>query len=90
MPFKDSAQARRVAHQGWAQTADRTARTTPGRDAITANLERTVDPDGVMSPEDRRKAAENLRQARLLLAAERSVPSRKRKKAAKAKPEAGE
>jgi hypothetical protein len=84
LPFKDSKQARRVAHQGWAKEPNRKARTQPGRDGALAKLEREVDPDGVMTPEDRRKAAENARQAHLLLIAEKSVASRARKKAERA------
>jgi hypothetical protein len=81
LPFRDGAQASRCSHQGWAQTADRKARTEAGRIAALAKFLREVDPDGVMSDADRLKAAENARKAHLKLAAEKSVASRKRKKA---------
>jgi hypothetical protein len=85
MPFKDSMQARRVAHESWAKTPDRAARTAPGREKALANLEDAVDPERTMKPSDRKKAAENLRRARLLKANEKSVASRKARKDAAAK-----
>jgi hypothetical protein len=51
------------AHESWAKTPDRAARTAPARKAAMDRFEREVDPDGVMSPEDRAKAAENARTA---------------------------
>jgi hypothetical protein len=73
-----------VAHQSWAQTPDRRARTQPGRDAAQAKLEDAVDPNREMSAGDRKKAVENQRRAQLLLANEQSVKARKaRKDAAK-------
>lgn len=51
------------AHESWARTADRTARTEPGRRAADARFEKLVDPDGVLPVEERRKRAASARQA---------------------------
>lgn len=85
-------QARAAAHESWAQTPDRAARTEAARAAALLKLEAEVDPDGVMSPSDRRKAAENLRKARLLRAAQKSADDRAFRREAKraARREAGE
>lgn|GEM_PF-3805447 len=72
----DNLTARAAAHESWAKTPDRTARTEAARAAALAKLETEVDPDGLMSPLDRRKAAENLRKARLLRAAQKSADDR--------------
>ena len=37
--------ARLAAHESWARTPDRTARTAPARDAFLAKFEDLVDPD---------------------------------------------
>jgi hypothetical protein len=73
-------QARAAVYQSWANTLDRTARTAPARAAYRAKLEKIVDPDGVMTPRDRAKAAENLRKARLLRASEKAVAARRAKR----------
>jgi hypothetical protein len=73
---------RRGAHESWARTVDRTARTQPARDAFTKKLELQVDPDGVMDPETRAKAVKNARKAHALAAAEKSVRTRKAKRVA--------
>jgi hypothetical protein len=69
MPFTSSGRAAGAAHESWANTVDRGQRTQKAREAALAALEREVDPDGLMSPADRRKAAMNRRTARLLLGA---------------------
>lgn len=51
------------AHESWARTPDRAARTAPARAALLDRFEREVDPDGVMTPETRKAAAENARKA---------------------------
>ena len=79
MSFRTRAQA--AAHDSWAKTPDRTARTEPARQAILDRLEQEVDPDDVVSPGDRRKAAENARKAQLLWASQRSADARAARKA---------
>jgi hypothetical protein len=64
----------------WAATPDRAARTLRAREAYLLKLETEVDPDGVMSDADRRKAAENKRRANLLWAAQKSADRRRDRK----------
>ena len=86
MPFRTRTQARAAVHQSWANTPDRAARTAAAREAYRARLEAEVDPDGLMKPRDRAKAAENLRKARLLKASQKGVDARQaRRKAAREK-----
>ncbi|MDH6245168.1 hypothetical protein [Mycobacterium sp. OTB74] len=86
MPFTTSLQARAAVHESWARTPDRAARTAKARAAVLANLEREVDPDHRMSPQDRARAVENRRQARQLAALAKGMATRARKKAALADP----
>lgn len=51
------------AHVSWSRTADRTARTAPALRAAMARFENQVDPDGVLSAEERAKRAANARTA---------------------------
>lgn len=49
-----------AAHRRWAyHTPDRAAATANARAAFLAGFEKKVDPDGVLSPEERTKRAEN-------------------------------
>jgi hypothetical protein len=82
LSFRTRIQAQAAAHTSWAKTPDRTARTAAAREAILQKLEQQVDPDGVMSPGDRRKAAENARKAQLLWAAQKSADVRAARKRA--------
>jgi hypothetical protein len=70
-------------HTSWANTVDRTARTAPATAASMSRFERQVDPDCVMDPQTRAKAAESARKAYFLgLAAKSAAARRRRKKAA--------
>lgn len=63
------------AHESWAHTPDRAARTAPGRAAFAAKFERLADPDGTLPPRERAIRAEHLRKAhfhRLALASARA------------------
>jgi hypothetical protein len=73
-------QARAAVHQSWANTQDRAERTRPAREAYRAKLEKAVDPDGKMTPRDRKKAAENQRRANLLKASQKGVKARRAKR----------
>jgi hypothetical protein len=67
--------ARIAAHESWARTPDRAARTARGRAALEAKFERDADPDGVLPPADRARRAEHLQRAyfaRLALASARA------------------
>ena len=64
------------AHESWARTPDRTARTAPGRRAFLERFEREVDPDGTLPPEERAKRAENARKAYFARLALKSAKAR--------------
>lgn len=70
--------ARIAAHASWANTSDRTARTTPATNAFLARFERQVDPLGVLPAETRTAMAAHARRAYMLQLAERSARSRRR------------
>jgi hypothetical protein len=72
--------ARIAVHTSWANTVDRTARTAPATAASMARFEKQVDPDGVMDPQTRAKAAENARRAYFLALAAKSAAARRRRK----------
>lgn len=65
------------AHKSWANTADRSARTKPARDAALARFEQQVDPAGVLDPAERRVRAEHARKAHMLDMAARSAAARR-------------
>lgn len=87
MPFRTRTQARAAAHESWAHTSNRSARTAPGRKAALAKLEREVDPDGRMSQKDRAKAAINAQKARMFAISQKGVDARRAK--AEARRQAG-
>lgn len=55
--------ARIAAHTSWALTPDRAARTRPARDAFLARFEKQVDPDNVLTPQERHLRAESAKRA---------------------------
>jgi hypothetical protein len=64
--------ARVGAHESWARTPDRAARTAPARQAFNARFEALVDPHDELPPQVRAAQAESARKAyfaRLSLAA---------------------
>ncbi|WP_395729486.1 hypothetical protein [Nakamurella sp.] len=74
-PSERSLAASIAAHESWAHTPDRSARTAPARAALDAKFEALADPDGVLLPHERARRAEHLRRAhfqRLALASARS------------------
>jgi hypothetical protein len=69
---------RRIAAEvSWARTRDRSARTRHGREAFLKRFEKEVDPDGILSPEERRERAEHAKRAYMLQLAKRSAAVRK-------------
>lgn len=68
-----------AAHESWARTTDRSARTRAARQGLEAKFEREVDPDGVMSPADRAKAIESARKAHYRRLALKSAEARRAK-----------
>jgi hypothetical protein len=79
-PAQRSLNAQVAVHTSWAKTVDRSARTAPGRQAFADRFERQVDPDGVMDPDTRAKAAANARRAYFLSLAAKSAKVRARRK----------
>lgn len=67
------------AHQSWANTIDRAARTAPGRKAALERFERQVDPDGTLSPAERARRAEHARKAYFTRLALKSAQARRRR-----------
>jgi hypothetical protein len=64
-PAEKSLASRIGAHTSWANTPNRNARMAPARAGFMAKFERQVDPDGVMDPADRAKAAESAMKAHM-------------------------
>jgi hypothetical protein len=74
---------RRGAHKSWSKTKDWPKRTQPARDKRLQRFLEQVDPDQVMDPETRLKAAKAARRAHCLEMAEKSVQVRKARKEAR-------
>jgi hypothetical protein len=79
-PGQRRRRARIAAHASWANTSDRTARTSAGTTAFLRRFERQVDPDGVLPEEVRLARAHHARMAYMLQLAERSAAARRRTK----------
>lgn len=75
-PFERRLIARAAAHQSWATTPDRTARTSNARAAFLAKFEDQVDPGRELTPEERTKRAANARKAYFANLARKSSRSR--------------
>jgi hypothetical protein len=73
--------SRIAAHESWARTPDRSARTANGRAAFIDRFEHEVDPDGVLDPAERARRAEHKRKAYFTRLALRSAQSRRKGKA---------
>lgn len=67
------------AHESWARTENRSARTLPARMALLAKFEQQVDPDNRLTPAERAKRAENARKAHYAKLALKSAQSRRRR-----------
>ena len=79
MPKFSSAHASVAANTRWAHEPDRTAATAPARDALEARFERQVDPDGILSPDERAKRARNAKRAFYQSLAIKSAKARARR-----------
>lgn len=66
------------AHESWARTADRSARTAPARTAFERRFEREVDPDGALAPAERAHRAEHAKKAYFTRLALRSAKVRRK------------
>ena len=79
------------AHTKWANTPDRAAATAPARAGFLARFEREVDPDGVLTPDERARRAEHARKAYFARLALKSAEARRTgRKAPKTKPQRAE
>jgi hypothetical protein len=82
-PEERTRRAKIAANTRWGKTTDRTAATEAARRGLRAKFEREADPDGVMNPADRARAAENLQHAHCLrMAAARAAAAKKRRDSA--------
>jgi hypothetical protein len=68
-----------AAHESWARTDDRSARTANGRKAMLDKFERLVDPDGTLPPAERAKRAKHARVAHFKRMALKSAQARRRR-----------
>lgn len=66
-----------AAHDSWATTPDRAARTAPARAALMAKFEHEVDPDGILPAEERARRAEHKRKAYFARLALKSARARR-------------
>ena len=71
-----------AAHESWARTEDRPARTAKARKAMLDKFERQVDPDGTLTPAERAQRAEHARKAHFKRLALKSVQARRRRSGA--------
>lgn len=78
-PRQTSLSARAAAHQSWANTDNRSARTAPARAAFLDRFEREVDPERRLSPAERIRRAESARRAYFLKLAAKSAKARNRR-----------
>lgn len=76
-PAERKLRASIASHESWAQTGDRSARTAPARQALSAKFEDLVDPDRVLAPEERARRAESARQAHYKRLALKSAKARR-------------
>ena len=79
-PQERSLRARLAAHTSWANTPDPASRTAKARKAALDRFEKQVDPDGVLTAEDRARRAEHARKAYFIGLALRSAQARRIKR----------
>jgi hypothetical protein len=78
-PEQRTLRARLAAHARWAREPDRVAALAPARRALADRFEREVDPEGVLTPEERARRAEHARLAYMYALARRSAKVRRRR-----------
>jgi hypothetical protein len=74
--------ARIAAHGRWSTVSDRTAATAAARQAASDRFGKLVDPDGVLSPDERARRADAARTAHMLKMSLRSAQARKTRRVA--------
>jgi hypothetical protein len=78
-PAERSLRGRTAVLTSWANTADWTARTAPGRTKFEGRFDRQVDPDGVLPPHERAKRAAMARRAYFTELARKSAAARRKR-----------
>ena len=73
-------QARMAAHALHARVPDPTAHTAPARASFLARFEREVDPEGLLTPQERARRAEHAKKAYFLKLAAASSKARTEKR----------
>jgi hypothetical protein len=68
-----------AAHESWARTPDRSARTANARQAMLEKFEHQVDPDQKLTPAERALRAEHARKAHFKRMALKSAQARRRR-----------
>ncbi len=77
-PHERALRARIAAHESWARTEDRTARTANARAASLDRFEKQVDPEGTLPPAERALRAEHARRAHFYRMALKSAQARRK------------
>ncbi len=77
-PHERALRARIAAHESWARTEDRTARTANARAAALDRFEKQVDPEGTLPPAERALRAEHKRKAYFTRLALKSAQARRK------------
>ncbi|SFE55527.1 hypothetical protein SAMN04487819_116104 [Actinopolyspora alba] len=79
-PEQRALRARIGAHASWANTSDRTARTSTARRTFLERFEQQVDPAGELPEQERLQRATSARKAYFAQLAARSADARKKRK----------
>lgn len=75
-PAQRHLRAKLAAHESWARTENRSARTEAARTAASLRFENQVDPEGKLLPAERATRAEHARQAHIMRMALASAKAR--------------
>ncbi len=78
-PSERSLHASIAAHESWAHTPDRTARTEQARRSFRDSFEVVVDPDGILEPAERARRAKHAYKAHMQRLALQSARARRLK-----------
>lgn len=81
-PSERTMRAQIAAHESWASTPNRAARTAKARKTFLDRFEKQVDPNGELDPAERARRAENARKAYFTRLAMKSATARRRAKEA--------
>ncbi|MFN8037887.1 MAG: hypothetical protein U0Q07_01635 [Acidimicrobiales bacterium] len=79
-PSERRLHAQIAAHESWARTHDRAARTAAARQAFRDKFAAEVDPEGVLDPAERARRVESKRKAHFARLALKSAQARRAKR----------